>query len=343
MPVQKGASSVIDKLKKQGAGKAFDQHKKDETEYGSGGELPAGLTGIAKLIEAKIDEYKTGQNQGQLYLQFRGVIQQCNQALYVGNQVMKQVPLMADPPSFANPKTFDDRIAEGLNEMRKLGVPTANMTLDDWEAALMAVKQEGPSFKFHTWAPTNPVTKQLGKVKTDFDGVFSGALPASGGAGGSPVVDNTAEGDVGDQGGDTGTAEGGTDWAAIGGAADGGDNDAAAQITARGLELGIDQKVLNGFNTWSEAAAAVAEAEGAAGGDAGTTGTAADEGATAWKPSVGDVYKFKPKGARAAVDCEVTAVFKETLNLKRLDNETVLRGITWGNEPEDNIGGQKVD
>lgn len=334
MPVQKGGGGALDKLKKMGGDKAFNAHKSDATEFGSGGELPPGLTGAATLIEAKLDTFKSGNNKDAPYLQFRGVIVECSNPLFIGNQAMKQVPLCPDPSTWAEPKTLDDRIAEGLNEMRKLGVDTSKMTLDDWEAALLGLKQAAPVFKFHTWAATNQQTGKPGRTRTDIDGVVADYKPGEGV--GSGVDDQSGSEDQGV----VGEAPQDDPWTALGQAADNGDDEAGKQIVEAGLGAGLTQEELNAFGTWAEAAAAVAAAsEGGAGGSGTDTST---EGETeAWKPKVTDIYQYKPKGARAAVDCEVTAVFKETVNLKRLDKNEVIKGVKWGNNP-DNLGGQEV-
>lgn len=334
MPVQKGGSSAIDKLKKMGGDKSFNTHKADATEYGSGGELPPGLTGVATLVEAKLDTFKSGNNKDAPYLQIRGVIVECSNQMYIGNQAMKQVPLCPDPTTWAEPRTLDDRIAEGLNEMRKLGVETAKMTLDDWEAALLGLKQGAPAFKFHTWAATNQQTKQPGRTRTDIDGVVENYKPGEG----ALLVDDQS----GDDQGVVGDAPQDDPWTALGQAADNGDEEAGKQIVEAGLGAGLTQEELNAFGTWAEAAAAVGAASEGVGNNGGDNGVATDEtAAEVWKPKVTDIYQYKPKGARAAIDCEVTAVFKETVNLKRLDKNEVIKGVKWGNNP-DNIGGQEV-
>jgi hypothetical protein len=49
-------------------------------------------------------------------------------------------------------------------------------------------------------------------------------------------------------------------------------------------------------------------------------------------PETGQVYQYKPKGARKEQECEITAVFakSEKCNLKNLDNNKIYKSIPWG-------------
>ena len=140
MPSQTTKPNILGKLKQQGAAKAFDGHKADETKLSGGGDLPAGIdAGKAQLIEAKLDEHKEGENKGKIYMMLTGIVVEPQQ--YAGLRAMKLIGLYDGKPG-PNQKKQADRIAEALNEMRKLGVDTAGLSLDDWEAALEALKHE---------------------------------------------------------------------------------------------------------------------------------------------------------------------------------------------------------
>lgn len=75
MPMQK-TSSKFD------FNKALRDHAKDETTYQMDfTDLPGDITGgVAKLVEAKLGEYKSGPNQGQKFLYLAGTVVQPKQA-----------------------------------------------------------------------------------------------------------------------------------------------------------------------------------------------------------------------------------------------------------------------
>ena len=56
-----------------------------------------------------------------------------------------------------------------------------------------------------------------------------------------------------------------------------------------------------------------------------------EEEEEAEEPSKGDVYNYKPKGARKPVECEVTAVFpkKQVVTLKNLDDGKLYKAVPW--------------
>lgn len=358
MPVQKGVSGVTAKLKAQGAGGGFDKHKNDETNYGGGGEIPEGIEGgVAQLVEAKIDEYKTGENKGKLYMQLRGVcvfsgndatpdhhlepmrdgkgvIASYRKVKVTGMQVMKQVALHPNPKAKV---TMDDAIGTALNEMRKMGVATGQLAVDDMEAALAALKMAAPHFNFRTWRgkPTtqypNPRTNTQFKGVCDFNS--NGQAPAASG-----VEDNTGS----DAPADEPTPDA-IDWMELAGKA-GDDADIQAQFITKGAELGISEEAITNAESWEIVAQQIMEAEAGNSGEAAPTGTEA-EANTEWKPAKGDEYEYKKRGARNKKWYEVTAVFAETVNLKEKTDDgkgETLKGVKWSNTPAPNLDGQNI-
>lgn len=327
MPALKATSPILAKLAKKGIQKVVKDHKNDETDFGSGGELPAGLTGIAELTSAKFDEFKSGDSKGEPYAQYRGVIVECNEKLYVGNQVGKQVALCDDPKSWQGEKrTAAEHTQEALNELRKLGIETAkfddNKLLEEWELAHQALNQARPFFKFHTWAPTNPQTKQPGRVRTDFDGVVDYQGNGQAVAGGVDDQSGTTTGGAeapADAGAET------VDWEAVGNVADAGDEAAIQQITEAGAACGVDTV---SAASWSEAATAITAAQGG--------GTPTDAAAEApWEPAVTEVYMWTPptakKGTKPA-EHQIDHVdkAKKTVNLHNVANpKLIYKGIPW--------------
>lgn len=333
MPAQSGGN-LKGKLKGV-LGGAVKKHRTDDTVVPGGGDLPPGIdNGIAQLVEAKIDEHKDGNQKGKLFAFFSGVVVSVGESDpkgVIGRRASKIIGLY---PSQDGKKTTEDRVAELLNEMRLLGVDTSNLSEDDIEDALAALKAEAPYFAFRTWrgnatpAFPNPRTNTTfsGKVDHDEDGA---------GAEGGTVEDSSGAGEQAGDAGEGSSTEGGEgdepDWTALGEAADGGDTEAAAKIESTGNELGIGEAV-GGAENWL--AGAMLIQEHLAGGEGGAEAP--------WVPSVGETYKIKPAGAKKAVDVEITAVFesKSTLNYKGADGKPV-KGVKYDSDAK-TIAGQKV-
>lgn len=105
------------------------------------------------------------------------------------------------------------------------------------------------------------------------------------------------------------------DVTGLGVAADGGDADAMVKLNAIAVSLGIDA---DSAENWVAVEAAITEARGG-------------EAAPPWVPAKGEVYNYTPPKAKAAIACEVTAVFedKQTVNLKGCDNKLSYKSVAW--------------
>lgn len=337
MPATTTKNPMLDKLARKGLAKATAAHAKDETEYGSGGEVPAGVSGVAKLTTAKLDEYKSGDSKGEGYLQLRGVVRTPEE--HFGKQLMVMVPLCDDPASYQQRRTFDENVQRALNEIRKVGGDTSNMaTQQDWENVLAALQQSEPYFHYHTYAtkpPKNPPKDWRASVKQIFDRPAPDFVEGQG----TGVDDNTGTSSGGNgqpvdqQGGDT-PAE--VDWDSVAAQAVAGDRDCEVQLIQACKEIGVDAEALE---TWQLAADALNAA--AAGEGSGEQQQNAEQPQAEWKPKLDDIYPFKPKGARAAQDAKVTAVFASTLNLKRVSDGQTFKAVPWTSEPA-TLGGNPI-
>lgn len=326
---------------------ATTANKDNEIDYGFGGDLPAGINnGIAQLAEIKVGEYKEGDRKGEKFLRIAGVVKSpatFNGERIEGKQVAKMIPLCDDPPprqprrNNKPPKTFDDRIAELINEYKLLGAEEAvkqlppNCTFDHYLALGGMLVKAAPHFKFRTWAiadaptPQNP-NPQPGRTNVNFQGMVQ-YDPNSNGAP-AAVQDNSGAG-VQDNSEPSSEAEP-TDWTTLGESADNGDEGAAQQITEAGEALGLTSQEKWQTGSYADAAAMIIEAESGAGaGDEG--GAEPDAPAEADIPQKDEVCKFRPQGARKDVECQITAVFEkaQTVNLKRLDNNQLVRSVQW--------------
>ena len=132
---------------------AFDAHKNDETELGTFGDLPPGISnGIAQLVECKFDTYKTGDNEGKLFFYAAGVVivPKVHAGIPIEGLRTSIMEPLCDTPSRKR-DTATKHLAWILNELRKLGVDTSAMDIDDLETTVEALKEAQPYFRFDTW------------------------------------------------------------------------------------------------------------------------------------------------------------------------------------------------
>jgi len=356
--VKKAKTSLAAKLGSKGR-KAFDAHKGDETVLPGGGSLPEGIEhGIAQLVEVKFDTYKKGDNKGELFFYAAGtVVSPKTVTMDDGTKVPVQglrtsiIEPLHDTPNRSR-ATFDDHLAWVLNTLRKLGLDTEGLELDDLEEACEELKESAPHFSFRTWKgeatkqyPNPRVNEQWGKFIEDFEE----------GEEDDEVEDETEDDEVVDEDEEEETDEEETEEeedeseedepeedeeeeeeeeeqsaSELAELADEGDEEAEATLNAMCEEAGIDP---NEYNTW----AAVAEALDSPDNELGEEDEEEEETEEEEEeeeeiePEKGDVYLFKPPKARKSVECEVTAVFKskKTVNLKSLDNGKLYKSVGW--------------
>jgi hypothetical protein len=152
MAQQTSQSSLLGKYGQKIA-KAFDAHKGDETTASNFGELPAGIeNGVAQVVECKFDVYKEGQNKGDVYFYAAAVVKLPveHQGLPIEGLRTSIMEPVCDTPSRTR-KTIDDHVKWILNQLRLMGVNTANMTLAHLEPAAAMVKKARPHVRFRTY------------------------------------------------------------------------------------------------------------------------------------------------------------------------------------------------
>jgi hypothetical protein len=148
---------------------AFNKHKGDETEYGNFGDLPPGIDGgIAQLVDCRVLEIKEGkQNAGELMFFARGVVVEPEQVEDPRTGLVVRIKnrnTTLSEPLFHTAgrarETFEDHMAYVLNQLRKLGLSTEDITATDGEfnAQLATLKESAPFFRFRTWV--GPKTEQ---------------------------------------------------------------------------------------------------------------------------------------------------------------------------------------
>lgn len=312
MPGVAGKNPIAAKLAKKGLNKASAKHNADETNFGGGGEFSANVSGVCQVVDAKFGEYKPGTAMaGEPYLMIRVVGHTPDSESGKSTNVM--VPLCDDPKSYSQPKTFDENVAVGLNELRKCGATTEGVeSVDDWQALMDGLVETKPFVRYHTYETKPRDKKQKPRVKFQID---------------RPAEDYVSDGDPGsaiqdETGG--GSTESEVDWDEVATNAEGGDVDAQQQLKDACTEIGVDADELA---TWQEAADKIKEGGSGEGGDSEQAAEEPDEPAI---PEKDETVKFKPPGARKSVEATITAVFegKKTVNLKTDDGKT-FKAISW--------------
>ena len=327
------------------AKKAFNRHKKDSTKLDSGGELPPNLEGVARLTDIKFDKYKTGENEGEYYFLANGVCVAPD--IFAGvkckgkyTQIMEP---MCDTPTRTRPD-FDAHFEWVLNQLRLLGVETKELDPDDLEEVMAALKDSGIYFDFRTWQGKPTESFPNPGINSVWKGINEEFVPDDGDDG---VEDNTGDDDEDEEDEeeeaedaedssteeDEDDSEGGSELDILAAAAD--DNDdrkAQLKLTKLAKTHDIDPEELE---SWAAVVEAINEAE---------TGGSEEEEAEedeeeedgeeedAYKPTKGDVCKYKPPKSRKQVECEVTAIStgKETATLKSMaDGKTLYKGVPW--------------
>lgn len=353
MPAQKGKSGFLakhgDRMRK-----AFDAHKGDETEYSSFGDLPAGVEGVAQLVECRLTQVKEGKrNAGEWLFYAAGAVKQPaefeGQRLF-GRRTSITCPLY-DTPDRQGRKTLEEHLAWVTNELRKLGVETAEMDVEELPDTLVAVKEAAPHFRFRTWKGDKQTQgrykDQEPRVQHFWEGIVDWTEDDEAGmpsqaqdntrAPGTPkaaaavrvaTTPRTAASPVNGKG----TAGEGKvkpaekeeppegpefgDLDSLAEAADGGDDGAVEKLTQLALDAGVTQEQIDEADNWSS----VVELIGGAGEESEAPEETATEEVTEEEdgtPKVEQVFSYRPvdpttkKKAAKAIQVEVTAVNTE--------------------------------
>lgn len=270
---KKAVGGLVAKLGMK-ARQAVEAHKNDEMKLSGGGDLPAGIeNGVAQLVTCKFGVYEKGDMKGEYYFMASGIVVSPKTLRVDGNVIpvgglrttIGPEPICETPNR--SRKTIEDHIAWVMNEMRKLGVDTSELSADDLEATAAALEEQGPHFRFRTWAgePTkdypNPRTNHdwRGTVE-DFN---ADDVPESED---EELIDNTEEAEDTEEAEEveeTEAVEEETDWLEVAKAADKDDEESATMLQEKALEVGIKQSVIDKTPKWSVIAKMIIEKLGA--------------------------------------------------------------------------------
>lgn len=310
-----------DRLERE-LGSEFELHKNDETSYGSGSDLPAGINGgVAQLVEAKIDEYKDGDNKGKLYLYLGGTVKspaEVKGTPVQGLRAQKMFKLFAHK---SGPKDISksDALAKALNAVRQMGGITGDIRAKDLPILLDALKEEAPHFRFRTYSFASEgqddpmvVTELRGKIDDYTDnGAPSGAI-------------NDQTGEPADGGQAQGTEE---NWDAILVSANGDDGDAQTKLRETCKAMGMSGQEVEDAPDWEALVTYIRSGGSAAGGEGEGTGS------EDWKPDVKDEVTIKLKGMKSAQKLTITKVNKTTMDLRNENTKKDFKGLKWTANP----------
>lgn len=172
---------------------AHEECKDQDTEYSMFGELPAGIeNGIAQLVEAKFGEYEKGDLQGESFLYMAGVVLIPKEHAGVpieGLRTSIMEPLCETPTRTRT--TVKEHLAHIYNELRKLGVNTATLRLEDLEATVEALKGAQPTFRFRTWKGKPQTTGEYAGVEPRTQHSWNGVCDYTPDEGDDGVEDDT--------------------------------------------------------------------------------------------------------------------------------------------------------
>jgi hypothetical protein len=335
MPPQTGKSGLSAKLGDR-LRKAHEAHKGDETEFSNFGELPAGIeNGIAQLVDVKFAEYKTGDLKGQYFFMARGVAkfpEELNGQKVAGLYTQIGPEPLCDTPQRATRKTLDDHLAWVYNELRKLGIDTRTLAVDNLETVAAMLVKAKPHFRFRTWKGkkqlTGPYAGQEPRLNHDWGGLVEVQEDTEPGDG---VADHTTSPPPAPKpNGKPPTALGGkpvptpapepkpepaaeyTDQGDVDSLlerANGGDEDAVAELVRLAVAAGHEESAVEAAESWEAVAEMV------------KGGSSQQEGGIV----VGAVVTYAPMNPKTkkpgkAVRCEVTGVNGDTATLKNLED-----------------------
>ena len=178
--------------------KSHEKHKKDTTTLGNTGDLPSNMEGTAKLVDMGLRKIKEGKkNAGQYMFYAAGVVLSPEvftkpdgvKVKVQGRRTSITTPLF-DTPDRTTRKSLDDHYAWMLNQLRLLGVETADVDSENMEDVFKALVKEGVTFGFRTWGGP---TKEYPNGQVNHD--WTGLVEVEDAGDGDAVDDDTADGE----------------------------------------------------------------------------------------------------------------------------------------------------
>jgi hypothetical protein len=349
----KGTIVALDLKKKLGGklDKALKSVRGNETKFDTGGSLPAGIeNGIAQLVDIKFDTYKKGDNQGEVFFYAAGVVlaPTSHEGRPIQGLRTSIIEPMHDTPNRSR-KTLQDHLDWVCNQLRLLGVETADMEADDLELAVEALKAAKPTFRFRTWMSEKTKEFPNPRLNEVWQGVVAFTPPTDDGvedetdgeesdedeeapapAAAKKQVGNKAAPPKPTPGKKTAAKKAepeGPDLTLLRELAEQADGDqdeeAAEQIGKAAESVGIPSKKYNALPSWGDVVDLIEQIAGSGGGEepAESAGT---------ELNVGDTVQYTPPGEDIPEDCEVLAINekRQIATIKSLVDEKTYKGIS---------------
>ena len=342
MPVKKStrkAKGGLGSKIKPAAKKAFKEQVKKPVSQDQGQQLPPGIeNGVAKLTKCGFGIYKKGDGLiGEYFYGANAVVVEPlehDDVKVAGMQFNKTEPV-CDTPNWTT-ATQEEHLDNIQDSMKKLGADMSEASTDDLEEIAKDLQESDIYFRFRTWrgSPTqeypNPKTREVwGQFIADYEPEDN--------ENDDDVVDETEdeaeEEEVEDETEEEEETEE-VDLAALTEQADSEGDDATEageQITKIALAAGIKEAFINKAESWAAVVEAIPSEDEAEEEEDEEEELELTEDEEEFVPSKSDVYLYKPKGKRKAVECEVTAVIKtkKVCNLKNLDDNSVYKSVPW--------------
>lgn len=366
MAKQKASGSFMAKMGNK-LKTAHDQHKNDETVISNFGDLPEGIeNGIAQLVECKIGVYEKGDNKGEYFFYAAGIVVRPKE--HAGTPIEGLRTSITEPLCETEGRTresISDHLGWVYNELRKLGVDTANMDVENLEEELEALKEAAPYFRFRTWKgkPSkqypNPRTNHtwLGLVDFKDDGdepsedvvEEEDEAPKKGTKEKPPVSkgSKTTKPPVEDDDEDTENQEEFSefdDLLSLAKRADKGDTEAASKLTSAAKKSGMTSKEIDQADSWTKLVDVMNgskgddenDDEGDEEEDSETESEEEGDEAEEIVPKRGDVFKYAPKNKKTGkpgtpVSVEVVKVNNVTkkCDLNNLEDDTKYKDVPF--------------
>lgn len=346
MPAATGKSLLMSKLGAR-ITTAHQKHKGDETNLGQV-ELPEGIEGgIAKLSEVKFDLIKEGkEGAGNLYFYAAGIVLLPKEHKGVPVEGMRTsiTEVLYDTPSKTR-KTVEDHWAWILNELRKLGVNTAQISESQVESVCATLKQQQPTFRFRTWKGSKQTTGEFKdrepRVQHQWNGLVDFHEDDPGGGDNGGVVDKTPPANT--QANGTGSGSQFNEFGDLGSLvtlAAGDDEKAQDKLTELAVAKGYTKEQVVATDGWDQVRQMI-EGNGPAAStsppSANGTGAATTTPSEPGVPEPGDLFDVKvPKPGDAKrkikVEIEVKSVDKAkktVTGISQVDKKTEYKDIPW--------------
>jgi len=322
--------------------KAMKSVRGEDTDFGKGGDLPAGITGgVARLSACYFKQYKTGDMKGKYFFAAQAVVvspKEFKGMKIEGLQTRIGPEPLCETPNRQSRPTFESHLGWVLNELRKLGLDTSDLDFDELEDAMNGLVEAAPYFTFRTWV--GKATKQYPDPQVN--SVWSGECSFDGG---DDDDDDGVEDDTEDDDDEDETAEVEDDdddddevepsdedsLASLTAKADADDEKAQEILTKRADDAGVDAE---DFDTWGEVVAAIEAAssdddddDDSDDDDDEDDDEDNDENAI---PEKGDTVQAKPHKKKKFAEYEVTKVTKgkQTCTLKG-DDGRLYKSVPW--------------